>query len=231
MKGIGGMEANYYSEKKLRTELCDMAHRMYDAGYSPASSGNLSVRLAEDAYLITPSGVCKKDLTEERIVCVNGKGELLSGSGKASSEFRVHLFCYTHRPDVMGVCHSHAPFATALSCLKCNLDRYFLPDQLYYLGAVPRCTYHTSGTQAVAESMKPYIEKHNALLLGNHGTVTLGGSVSEAFERLEAFEQYAKVFFVTSLLGGAREFTKEEAQDMFDEIQQEGIVHPGNIRF
>jgi L-fuculose-phosphate aldolase len=222
---------NDQTEKELRASLCEMAHRMYDAGFSPANSGNLSARLGTDAYLITPSGVCKKDLTPERIVCVDSNGTVLDGNGKASSEFRVHLFCYAHRPEVMGVCHSHAPFATALSCLKIKLDRYFLPDQLYYLGAVPRCEYHTSGTQAVADSMRPYIEKHSALLLGNHGTVTLGGSVREAYERLEALEQYAKVLFYTTLMGGAQEFTREEAQEMFDEIRQEGIVHPGDVHF
>ena len=219
------------TEKELRASLCEMAHRMYDAGFSPSCSGNLSARLGADAYLITPSGVCKKDLSPERIVCVDGNGTVLGGNGKASSEFRVHLLCYAHRPEVMGVCHSHAPFATALSCLKIKLDRYFLPDQLYYLGAVPRCEYHTSGTQAVADSMLPYIEKHSALLLGNHGSVTLGGSVAEAYGRLEALEQYAKVLFYTSLMGGAREFTGEEAQEMFDEIRREGIVHPGDVHF
>lgn len=224
------MYENKLDEKQMRTELCEMAHRMYDAGFSPSSGGNLSVRLEENKYLVTPSGVCKKDLTEDQIVCVNGKGEVLDGNGKASSEFRVHLFCYTHRPDVGGVCHSHAPFSTALSCLKIKLDKYFLPEQLFYLGAVPRCDYHASGTQAVAESMSSYIEKHSALLLGNHGTVTLGGTVREAYERLEALEQYAKILFITTLMGSAREFTSEEAKEMFEEIRQEGIIHPGNIQ-
>lgn len=216
-------------ELKLREEICEVSRRMYQFGFSPCTSGNISARLAEDVYLITPSGVCKADLTPDKIVKMNGRCEVLDGKGHASSEGKVHVYAYEHRPDVMGVCHAHAPCAVTMSSLTCKLDRYFLPDQVYYLGAVPRCEYAPSGSYAVAESMAPYIDKHSALLLGNHGAVTMGGSVSEAFYRLEMLEQYCKVAILANLMGGPREFTKEEADQIFEEVREEGIVHPGNI--
>lgn len=218
-------------ESTLRSEICKAARRMYEAGFCPANSGNISARLGEDAYLITPSGVCKDDLTEDAIVKINGRCETLDGRGKASSEARVHIYCYTHRPDVMGVCHSHAPYATALACMDTKLDRYITPDQVYYLGAVPRCAYQFCGTQAVADSMAPYMQKYSALLLGSHGTVTVGDSVMDAFYRLEALEQFAKIYCITNALGGAREFTAAEADAMFDDIAESGMIHPGNVRF
>lgn len=217
-------------ERLLRHEICKMAHRMYRLGFSPCNSGNISAKLADNCYLVTPSGVCKEDLTEEMIVKIDGKCRTLEGIGHASSESKVHIYCYEHRPDVKAVCHAHPPFSVAYASMERKLDQYYLPDQVYYLGAVPRCEYRPAGTMAVAESMAPYIDKHSALLLGNHGAVTMGGDLGEAFGRMEMLEQFCKVDCITRLMGGAREFTEAELKDQFDDIAEEGIVHPGMIR-
>lgn len=214
-------------EQKLRQEICKIAHRMYRQGFSPCSSGNISARLGEDCYLITPSGVCKEDLTEDMLVKINGRCHVLDGRGRASSESRVHIYCYEHRPDVQAVCHAHPPFSVAFAAMERKLDRYFLPDQVYYLGGVPRCEYQPAGTPEVAESMAPYITRHSALLLGNHGAVAMGTDLSDAWGRMEMLEQLCKVTFITDLLDGPREFTNEELRRQTDEIAAEGIVHPG----
>ena len=218
------------SERLLRQTICKIAHRMYQFGFAPCCSGNISAKLGEDCYLITPSGVCKADLTEDMIVKINGRCQTLEGTGRASSESKVHIYCYEHRPDVQAVCHAHPPFATAYSAVNCKLDQYFLPDQVYYLGAVPRCEYQPAGSVEIAQSMAPYISRHSALLLGNHGAVTMGASLDEAFGRQEMLEQLGKVSFITKLLGGPREFTPSELAPQFADILQEGIVHPGNIK-
>lgn len=216
-----------HKEQKLRHELCKLAHRMYRMGFSPCNSGNLSARLAEDRFLITPSGVCKEELTEDMLVLMDGSGRVLDGRGRASSESRVHLYCYAHRPDVAAVCHAHAPFSVAYSATERRLDKSFLPDQVYYLGSVPRCEYRLAGTPQVAESMAPYIRRHSALLLGNHGAVTMGTDPDEAWGRMEMLEQLCRVSFITELLGGPRCFTPEELQVQLGQIEEEGIVHPG----
>lgn len=218
------------SEQDLRKEICKIGRRMYQFGFSPCNSGNISARLGTDSYLITPSGVCKEDLTPDQIVKINGRSEVLSGTGHASSESRVHIYCYTHRPDVMGVVHAHAPFSVAFACMDKKLDRYFLPDQVYYLGAVPHCPYQPAGTAEVAESMAPYISRHSALLLGNHGSVTMGETLADAYGRLEMLEQLCKVSFLTGLAGGAREFSGSEAAELFREIEESGMIHPGILR-
>ena len=128
-------------EQMLRHELCKIAHRMYRQGFSPCNSGNISVKLEEDRFLITPSGVCKEELTEDMLVLMDGQGRVVDGKGRASSESRVHLYCYAHRPEVTAVCHAHAPFSVAYAAMERKLDRSFLPDQVYYLGSVPRCEY------------------------------------------------------------------------------------------
>lgn len=214
-------------EQMLRHELCKIAHRMYRQGFSPCNSGNISVKLEEDRFLITPSGVCKEELTEDMLVLMDGQGRVVDGKGRASSESRVHLYCYAHRPEVTAVCHAHAPFSVAYAAMERKLDRSFLPDQVYYLGSVPRCEYWLAGTAEVAESMAPYIDRHSALLLGNHGAVTMGTDLDEAWGRMEMLEQLCKVSFITDLLGGPREFTPQELQVQLEEIAQEGIVHPG----
>jgi L-fuculose-phosphate aldolase len=191
---------------------------MYEFGYSPCNSGNISARLDDSLYLVTPSGICKGELTPEKIVKMDDQCESVDGFGKASSESKVHVYCYKHRPDVGGVVHSHAPFSVAMSCLNIKLDKYYLPDQVFYLGAIPRCDYHPSGSWALAESIEPYILDHNAFLLGNHGAVTLGKTLEDAYYRMEMLEQYCKVLFITELLGGARELSKDESNQIIEEI-------------
>ncbi len=216
-------------ERQLREDLCEIGLRMYEQGFSPACGGNISARLAPDCFLITPSAVCKKDLTPDLIVKIDGRGESLEKGKAASSEAKVHLYCYRHRPDVMAVCHAHPPFAVSFACLEEKLDKYFLAEQVYYTGAIPVCPYALPGTDAVAESLEPYIAKHNAFLLANHGPVTLGETVFDAFYRMETVEHYAKITFITKLMGGPREFTEGEKEELFADIDKLGGIHPGNI--
>ena len=216
-------------EESLRRDICAVSHRMYHQGFSPACGGNISARYGDNCFLITPSGVSKKDLQPEMIVKINDTCTVLEGEGKASSEAKVHLFCYRHRPDAMAVCHAHPPYAVSFSCLPEKLDKYFLPEQIYYTGAIPTCSYALPGTEAVAESMSPFIARHSALLLGNHGPVTIGTSVFDAFHKMETVEHYAKVLFITKLMGGARTFSPEELQEIFDDIGGLDGVHPGYV--
>jgi L-fuculose-phosphate aldolase len=219
-------------EQQLREEICEVGRRMYENGFVAANGGNISARLGEDVYLVTPTGVSKKDLTPEGLLIVDGRCEVIEsdGSGRPSSESKVHMYCYENRPDVMSVCHSHAPYSVAMASLPIKMDKYFLPEAVFSLGAVPRCEYAPAGSHEVAESMAPYIEKHSALLLGNHGPVTMGNSVMQAYFRMETLEHVAHVYFITTLLGGPIEFTPEQAKVIFDRIEASGRIHPGNIK-
>ena len=213
-------------EKRLREELCSIARRMYHAGFSPANGGNISVRLEEGLYLITPSGVCKADLTPEQIVKMDDERRSVDGKGRASSEARVHLICYHNRPDVQAVCHTHSPYGVAFSAIDFPIGGAFLPEQIYYLGDVPRCRYARNGTQDVADSMLPYIRNYNVMLLGHHGPVTMGSSLDEAYARAEELEHYLKVLCIARPFGGLSPLTDQEAAELYDEIREEGFVHP-----
>ena len=218
------------SEQSIKEEICEAGRRMYQNGFVAANGGNISARIDEDVYIISPTGVSKNDLTPESLVKINGRCEVIEGDGKPSSESKVHIYCYDNRPDVMSVCHSHAPHAVAMASLKIKMDKYFLPEQVGSLGAVPRCEYALAGTHEVAESMAPYIKKHSALLLGNHGPVTMGNSVMQAYFRMETLEHVAHVYFITTMLGGMMEFTPEQEEAIFDKIEASGRIHPGNIK-
>ena len=217
-------------EQRIKEEICEVGRRMYQNGFVAANGGNISVRLDEDVYLVTPTGVSKNDLTPESLLKINGQCEVTEGEGKPSSESKVHIYCYENRPDIVSVCHSHAPYSVAMASLNIKMDKYFLPEAVFSLGAVPRCEYAPAGSQEVAESMAPYIKKHSALLLGNHGPVTMGSSVMQAYFRMETLEHVAHVYFITTLLGGPIEFTPEQAKHIFDKIEASGRIHPGNIK-
>jgi L-fuculose-phosphate aldolase len=219
------------NEQSIKEEMCEAGRRMYENGFVAANGGNISARIGENIYIVTPTGVSKKDLTPEGLLKINGQCEIIEGEGKPSSESKVHIYCYENRPDVMSVCHSHAPYSVAMASTNFKMDKYFLPEQVFFLGAVPRCEYSPAGSNEVAESMAPYIEKHSALLLGNHGPVTMGDSIMQAYFRMETLEHVAHVYSITKMLGGVIEFTPEEEKYIFDKIEARGMIHPGNIKF
>ena len=218
------------NEKKLREEICEVGKRMYQNGFVAANGGNISARLGDDLYLVTPTGVSKNDLTPDCLLKINGRCEIIEGKGAPSSESKVHIYCYENRPDVMSVCHSHSPYAVAMASTDIKMDKYFLPEQVYIIGAVPRCEYAPAGSYELPKSMAPYIKKHSALLLGNHGPVTMGDSVMHTYFKMETLEHVAQEYFITKLLGGLIEYTPEQAKDIFDKIEASGEIHPGNIK-
>lgn len=217
-------------EQTLREQICEVGRRMYNNGFVAANGGNISARLGKDVYIITPTGISKNDLTVECLLKINGKCEVIEGEGKPSSESKVHIYCYEHRPDVMSVCHAHSPYAVAMCSTNFKMDKYFLPEQVFFLGAVPCCKYAHAGSDELPETMAPYIGKHSALLLGNHGPVTMGDSIMQAYFRMETLEHVSHVYFITKMLGGLNEFTPEQEKDIFDKIEKSGMVHPGNIK-
>lgn len=212
-----------------RKEIVNICRKVYEKGFVAAYDGNISVLTSNKSVLITRSEVCKGEVEESDILEINLSGVLLSGKGKISTENKLHLFVYNNRPDINAVVHCHPPFATAFAAAGKDLSQPVFPEVLLTLGKVPLCEYATPSTDALLKSIEPHINSA-ALLLGNHGAVTLGANLREAYFRMEKLEHTARTMLYAHLLGGAKNIPGEKINELMDIAEKTyGITPMKNI--
>lgn len=196
-----------------REAVCRVGRLLYDRGYVAANDGNISVKVAENRLLITPSGVSKGRMTPEMLLVTDMDGTVIEGDRHPTSEGKMHLEVYRGRPDVNAVVHAHPPVSTAFAVCRRGLETPYLSELVAGLGQVPCTTsFAMLSTEEVPESVRPYLADHNALLLANHGALAWGGDLWEAFDRLETVEHTAKIVLNAQLLGGGVPLTEEEVE-------------------
>jgi L-fuculose-phosphate aldolase len=184
-----------------RRELCVAGGWLYQRGFVVATDGNLSLRIDENRVLTSPTGVSKGMLDPADLVVTDLDGNRLEGRFAPSSELQMHLAIYRQRPDVRAICHAHPPVATGFAAAGMVLDKALLAECILDLEFIPVAPYATPGTVDLADTLKPLIAQHNAILLANHGVVTFGPDLLSAFFRMETTEHIARVTLVTQLLG------------------------------
>ena len=196
-----------------REVLCRVGKLLYERGYAAGNDGNISWKVAENTLLMTPSGVSKGRMTPDMLLLTDLEGRVLEGDRHPTSEMKMHLEVYRRREDVSAVVHAHPPVATAFAVCREGLDTPYLAELVVGLGSVP-CTpaFAMLSTDEVAESIVPYLKECNAVLLANHGALTWGGDLWEAFDRMETVEHTAKIIMNARLLGGAVPLTETEAE-------------------
>ena len=196
-----------------REAVCRVGRLLYDRGYVAANDGNISVKVAENRLLITPSGVSKGRMTPEMLLVTDMDGTVIEGDRHPTSEGKMHLEVYRGRPDVNAVVHAHPPVSTAFAVCRRGLETPYLSELVAGLGQVPCTTsFAMLSTEEVPESVRPYLADHNALLLANHGALAWGGDLWEAFDRLETVEHTAKIVLNAQLLGGGVPLTEEKVE-------------------
>ena len=201
----------YQAEKEL---ICQIGKLLYDRGYVAANDGNISVRVGEH-LVMTPSGVSKGRMTPEMLLVTDLEGNVLEGNRHPTSEGKMHLAVYRHRPDVQAVVHAHPPVSTAFAACRKGLETPYLAELVVGLGTVP-CTrsFAMLSTEEVPESVVPYLPEHNAVLLANHGALTWGGDLWEAFDRMETVEHTAKIVLNIQTLGGGVPLTEAQVAQL-----------------
>lgn len=218
----------YMSEFAAKKMICEIGKRMYDRNFVASNDGNISVRVGLNAIICTPTGVSKGFMTPDMLVKVNLKGERISGRLKPSSEMKMHLRVYEENDEVMAVTHAHPQVATSFAIAGIELDRPLLSEAVVLLGRVPIAPYATPGTQEVPDSIAPYCKDHNAVLLANHGALTWGKSLEEAYHRLETLEHYATILMYTSkIIGGTNELNCDQVGTLINLREKMGIKTGG----
>lgn len=223
------------NEQEVREQICDVCHKMWQLGWVAANDGNVSVRLDKDTYLATPTGMSKSFITPERLVKINGKGEVLEGleGYRPSSEIKMHLRCYEEREDVGAVVHAHPPTATGFAVAHLDMDRYTMIESVIAIGSVPVTPYGTPSTYEVPDAITPYLQEHDVLLLANHGALSVGADVITAYYRMETLELWAKISLTAHLLGGEKEISNENIDRLCKMREGYGVTgkHPGFKRY
>lgn len=205
-------------EENLRVMICEIGKRMYDAGLCVANDGNISVKLSENRYLCTPTGVSKGFMVPESLCIVDRQGNVLDrGMGHGpSSEIKLHLGIYAARSDVNAVVHAHPQYATTFAIEGKDLDAPILAEAIEQFGTVPCAPYATLSTDEVPESIKPYVKDYNAVLLELHGAATWGTSLFKAYMKMESLEFYARQLYQTRLLGITNRLSEENIEKLYE---------------
>ncbi|KAB2881344.1 class II aldolase/adducin family protein [bacterium] len=202
-------------EFQIREDIVECGRRLYQKGFVAANDGNISVKISDDEILATPTGRCKGFLYTDELVKLNHKGDVLEGSAKPSTEILMHLAIYEERPDVRSVVHAHPIYATGFATANIPLSDCVLAEIVTTLGSIPIAPYATPSTPELADSIRNVIRHADACLLANHGVVTCGRNVFDAYYKMERVEHYAHIIYVAKMLGGERVLSPEEVQKLY----------------
>ena len=166
-------------------------------GYVASTDGNLSVRLPDGNIMCTPTRCNKGFVKAEDMVVIDAKGNKVRGERKPSSEMAMHLLIYEMRPDIQAVVHAHPACATAYAAAGIPLNKALISEVVLALGCIPLAEYGTPGTPELTDELRPFIADYDALLMANHGVVTYGTDLEDAFNRMDTVEHFAKISIYT----------------------------------
>ena len=189
-------------ELRLRQALCRIGALAYQKGFIVGSDGNLSARLGDGSILITPAGAMKGFLEPHHLAHVDPDGRPVDGGPGPSSEVGIHLISYRERPDVRAVVHTHPPHAVALSIAEIDMQVPVIPEVVVTIGGTPTTPYATPGTEELPDSIRDVVRCSDTLIMKNHGAVTLGANLMDAFKKLDMVEHTARILWLAHAVRG-----------------------------
>jgi L-fuculose-phosphate aldolase len=213
-------------ERELREAVCDAGRRLHERGFVAAWDGNISHRLPDGSFLCTPTLCPKGRLKPDELCTVDAASRQLYGPRPRTSEILLHLAIYRHRPDVQAVVHAHPPHATAFAITGEPIPDAVLPEVEYFLGPVSTVPYETPGTTKFADSVAPYLDRTNTLVLANHGTVSFAATLELALGFTEILDAYCRILLLARPLGSYRRLTEAQVGELLELKRRAGYVDP-----
>src|SRR6476620_474483 len=207
---------------KIKQEMCEIGRRVFAKGFAAANDGNITFRISENEVLCTPTMICKGFMTPDDICSVDMEGKQLSGRKKRTSEVLLHLAIMKARPDVKSCVHCHPPHATAFAIAREPIPQCVLPEVEVFLGETPITVYETPGGNAFAETVLPFVHKTNVIILANHGTVSYGIDVEQAYWWTEILDAYCRMLMLARDLGKINYFTEPKQRELLELKQKWG---------
>jgi L-fuculose-phosphate aldolase len=201
--------------ESLKKELIFYGQEIKRSGLVFGTWGNISARL-EDKILITPSGIPYEKLTPEDIVICDMNCNIIEGNHRPSTELPVHSEIYKYRSDVKAIIHTHSIYASAIAVTRKNIPAIIEDMAMIIGGEVPCAKYAFPGTSELAENILEVLESKNAVLLANHGAISLGRNLKEAFNVCQILEKSAKIYILATQIGMPKPLAIEEVEKMRD---------------
>ena len=221
------------SEYEIKKQICDIGKRIYDRGMVAANDGNISVKISDNEFLCTPTGVSKGFMTPDYICKVDAEGNVIQANKgfKPSSEIKMHMRVYKERPDVQSVVHAHPMYATAFAIAGIPLTQPIMPEAVIALGCVPIAEYGTPSTVEIPDAISKYLQHFDALLLENHGALAYADNLLAAYHKMESLEFYAQLLFLSKQLGGPKELNNNQVERLYEIRRQFGMKgkHPADV--
>jgi L-fuculose-phosphate aldolase len=188
-------------EARLRTAIAEIGKLCYQKGFIVGADGNLSARMQDGTVLITPAGAMKGFLAPENMAHVDMSGKVVDNGPRASTETGIHLVSYKERADVKAVLHCHPPHAVALTLAGIDMQIPVIPEIIVTIGGIPTAPFATPGTEELPESIRNIVRCSDTVVMQNHGSVTLGSNLLDAFKKLDMLEHTARILWLANCVG------------------------------
>lgn len=200
------------SSQTIREELCKYAQKTVTNKLVVGPGGNISARHEGKMYL-SPSGFALDEIKPEQWVEVDIETGSIADIGlRPSSEVLMHLYAYRQNPNIGAMVHTHPPYCIAFTLVEKELPIMF-PDQAALVGKTVYVDYVLPTTERLADAVVEKIA-HSSILLGNHGLVTTGRNLREAYYRTEVVEESAKIHLIATAIKAPKVLTQEETDEI-----------------
>lgn len=210
-------------------ELMFGCNEIVDCNLTEGTGGNISARIiGTDEFLITPTSMDYKKITEEDLVRVNLKGEILTTKRKPSIEVSMHRLIFEKRPDVKAIVHTHSTYSiAAASCKNISFIPPFDIEMMAYLGGrLEVAPFAPPGTIELANEAVKHLGKKAGVLLKNHGAIGVGRTMEEAISICKIIEKCCKIMFLAQLQGGLVELPENMIKEMeINSLKKRGVVY------
>jgi L-fuculose-phosphate aldolase len=205
------ISGKYKSERK---EVAHFMRRLYKHGLTTTSGGNISLRLSDDLILITPSATDKGRMKWKEVGIINIFGENLTPHLKPSIETAMHIAIYRKKAEILAIVHAHPVFASLFTAIKAKINTNLTAEAKAILGDPLLVKYAVMGSKALAEVAAENILRSDILLLENHGILTTGSNLLQAFDKIEVLENAAKMTLMTEMTGKKRPLDKTRIMEL-----------------
>ncbi len=211
----------------LKEQICEMGRRLWQRAYVDGNGGNMAVRVGDDIAICTPTLVSKGFMKPEDMCLVDFEGNQLCGVKKRTSEILMHLQIMEKQPKAVATCHCHPPYSTGFAVAGIEPPTCMVPEYEVF-ASVAIAPYRTPGTPEMGKLVSDLVDKHNTILMANHGVVSWShNNIEDAYFKMEILEAYCRTILVASQLGKpVGTMTPTQLQDLLKIKQSLGIPDP-----
>ena len=197
----------------IKNDIISFGRIAGNRNLTPGISGNISVR-CDDKIIITTSGSANSFLNNEDICVIDFAGNLIEGSKKASSEKFLHIEFYKKRPDIGAICHFHSPYLTSFAASGIAITEKVLPEIVFMFGEIPLAEYALPGSKLLVEETAKYFDNYKVVLMKNHGVISGGETLKDAYLNIELCETYAQTLVLSKIFGGAKILSDNQVEEI-----------------